>query len=110
VAERIRFYLDEHVAKAVASGLRRRGADVLAAPEAGLLSRSDEAHLGRATQEGRVPFTQDEDFLCLHAAGTTHAGIAFAVQHTPVGEIVRGLQLIHDVLSPQEMVGRVEFL
>ena len=110
MVERIRFYLDEHVAKAVASGLRQRGVDVLSAKEAGLLSQPDEIHLSRAAQEGRVMFTQDEDFLRLHAAGIPHAGIAFAVQHSPVGGIVRGLLLIHSVYSPQEMLGQVEFL
>jgi hypothetical protein len=57
-----------------------------------------------------VVFTQDEDFLRLHATGTPHAGIVFAVQHSPVGGIVRGLLVIHAVFSPQEMVGHVEFL
>lgn len=33
--DRIRFYLDENIAKAAASGLRHRGIDVLTTPEAG---------------------------------------------------------------------------
>jgi hypothetical protein len=110
VTEPIRFYLDEHVAKAVAGGLRRRGVDVLTALEAGLLSEPDEAHLNRAVQEQRVLFTQDEDFLRFHAVGRSHAGIVFAAQHTPVGAIVRGLMLIYSVLSPQEMTDHVEFI
>ena len=78
MAEAIRFYLDEHVAKAVAGGLRRRGIDVLTVHEAGLLSEPDETHLNRAAREGRVIFTQDRDFLKLHGDGASHAGIAFA--------------------------------
>jgi hypothetical protein len=110
VAERIKFYLDEHVARAVAAALRRRGVDLLTAKESGLLGQPDEVHLSRAAQEGRVLFTQDADYLRLHAAGTSHAGIVFAVQHSPVGSIVRGLVLVYEVFLPREMVGQVEFL
>lgn len=107
---RIRFYLDEQVARAVAFGLRRRGVDVVTVREAGLLGAADEAHMARATTEERVIFTQDTDFLRLHAAGTSHAGIAYAPQGTPVGPIIRGLMLIHQLLEPEEMRERVEFL
>jgi predicted nuclease of predicted toxin-antitoxin system len=61
MAEEIRFYTDEHVARAVIRGLRERGADVMTVVEAGLLGASDREHLERATQEGRVVFTQDTD-------------------------------------------------
>jgi predicted nuclease of predicted toxin-antitoxin system len=74
VAERVNFYLDEHVPRAVVSGLRRRGVDVLTLQEAGMLGAEDEAHLALATQQGRVIFTQDADFLRLHATGIEHAG------------------------------------
>lgn len=74
MAERVNFYLDEHVPRAVASGLRRRGVDVLTLQEAGMLEAEDEAHLALATQQGRVIFTQDADFLRLHATGIEHAG------------------------------------
>ncbi|MCP4113138.1 MAG: hypothetical protein GY749_47680 [Desulfobacteraceae bacterium] len=45
---RIKFYLDEHVSKAIAKGLRRRGIDVITVVEAGLLGATDEEHLERA--------------------------------------------------------------
>jgi len=85
---RISFYTDEHVARAVIRGLRQRGVDVLTVPETGLLGAPDEEHLERARTEGRVLFTQDEYFLRLHAAGVAHAGIAYAPQGTPIGQIV----------------------
>lgn len=107
---RVRFYLDEAVARAVASALRRRGVDVLTAGEAGLLGAADEEHMARARSEDRVIFTHDVDFLRLHAKGTRHAGIAFAPQGKRVGAIVRGLVLIHQVLESKDMRGTVEFL
>jgi len=110
VAEPIKFYMDEHVPRAVTEGLRRRGVDVLRAQEAGMLEADDERHLAFALSEGRVIFTQDADFLRLHAAGRPHAGIVYAPQQTPIGAIVRGLMLIHDVLNPDDMTSHVEFV
>ena len=52
----------------------------------------------------------DEDFLALHNTSPEHAGIAYAPQQTSIGEMVRGLLLIHDVLTPEEMRGRVEYI
>lgn len=106
----IKFYVDEHVAKAVVNGLRQRGADVLTVLEAGLRGASDEEHLARAQTDGCVLFTQDDDFLRLHAGGVTHAGIAYAPQGTSVGDIIRGLMLIHQLLEARDMQAHVEYL
>jgi hypothetical protein len=103
------FFMDEHVARAVTLGLRRRGVDVLTVQEAGLTSESDLNHLTFATAQGRVIFTQDDDFLRLHAEGFSHAGIVFAHRRMPVGDVVRGLMLIKNVLVPDEMRNRLSF-
>ena len=110
MGQKIRFYTDEHVARAVVRGLRQRGVDVLTVPEAGMLGASDREHLARAQAEGRILFTQDEDFLRLHASGVAHAGIVYISQHTSVGEIVRALILVFQVLDAEDMQGRVEYL
>ena len=106
----VRYYTDEHVAQAVIRGLRQRGIDVLTVPEAGSMGASDEDHLELASKLGRVVFTQDADFLRLATAGANHAGIAYAAQHTRTGDIVRGLFLIHQVLSAEEMMLAIEYL
>ena len=108
--QRIRFYTDEHIARAVVNGLRLRGVDVLTVPEAEMMGATDTAHLELAAQQQRVIFTQDEDFLRLHAQGATHAGIIYAPQQTPVGDIVRGLMLIYHLLDPAEIRNHIEFL
>jgi hypothetical protein len=59
---KIKFYVDEHVSRAVVRGLRQRGADVLRVPEA--------------------------DFLRHHAAGVPHAGIVYAPPGTSIGVIL----------------------
>jgi predicted nuclease of predicted toxin-antitoxin system len=106
---KIKFYMDEHVSRAVVRGLRRRNIDVLTAPEAGTLGASDEEHLERGRREGRVIFTQDSDFLRL-AAASDHAGIVYTTQESTAGEIIHGLTLIFLVLEMEEMKGRVEYL
>ncbi|MBI3281375.1 MAG: DUF5615 family PIN-like protein [Acidobacteria bacterium] len=107
----IRFHLDEHISAGVAAGLRRRNIDVTTAADAGLIGATDVAHLEFAASSGRVVVTQDDDFLRLHAQGVAHAGIAYCQQQSmSVGEMLRRVVLIHDLLSPEEMAGRVEFL
>lgn len=106
----IRYYTDEHVASAVILGLRQRGIDVLSVPEAGTMGATDEAHLALASEQGRVLFTQDTDFLRLAAAGSLHAGIVYVPQHTAIGDIIRGLLLISQVLDAEDMIGKIEYL
>lgn len=101
--------MDEHVPRSVTEGLRRRGVDVLTVQDVGRPELDDE-QLAFAMSENRCVFTQDADFLCLHAAGQPHRGIVYAPQQTPVGELIRGLMLVHDILEPDEMAGHVEFL
>ena len=81
--------MDEHVPRAVTEGLRRRGVDVLTAQEAGRLEIEDREQLRFAAAEGRVAFSQDTDFLRLHAEGEPHRGIAYAPQQTAIGVMVR---------------------
>ena len=106
----IRFYTDEHIARAIVRGLRQRGVDVLTVSEAGMLGASDKDHLAKAREENRVVFTQDDDFLRLAAAGAEHTGIVYASQDTSITQIVYGLMLIHQVLEPEEMIGHIEYL
>lgn len=106
----VRYYTDEHVASAVIRGLRQRGIDVLSVPEAEMRGATDESHLAFALAQGRVIFTQDTDFLRLAASGAAHAGVVYAQQYTPIGDIIRGLLLIYQVLEAEDMVGRIEYL
>jgi predicted nuclease of predicted toxin-antitoxin system len=107
----IRFHLDENADPAIAEGLRRHGIDVTTTPDAGLVHAPDEDHTAFGLALRRVVFTQDQDFLRIHAAGNPHAGIAFCRQQTrTIGEIIDSLILIWEVLEPDEMENRVEFI
>jgi predicted nuclease of predicted toxin-antitoxin system len=110
MGKKIKFYTDEHVPRAVVSGLRYRAMDVLTTQEAGMLSASDEEHLKVAASQGRVIFTQDDDFLQLHAKGIKHSGIVYASRQVSIGDIIRGLMVIYQVLDASEMENHVEFL
>ena len=106
----IALYMDVHVREAVTLELRRRGVDVLMAKEDNANKFEDAMLLDRAMELGRVLFTQDEDFLKLHASGVEHAGIAYTPQGAAIGDIIRGLMLIQQVLNAEEMRGHIEYL
>jgi len=110
MAERIRFYMDEHVPAAISQGLRRRGVDVLTTQDAGMRSASDDEQLAFALSQGRVVFTQDADFLRLHAAGARHAGIVYAQQGVSIGAVIRKLMLIVEALDLDDMTDHIEFV
>ncbi len=107
----IRFHLDEHIPASIAAGLRRRGIDVSTSADSGLLGANDSRQLSFAAAAGRVLVTYDADFLRLHAEGVEHCGIAYCQQGTlPIGQVLRRLLLIYDLLVPDDMAGRIEFL
>ena len=111
MAESIRFHLDENANNAIADGLRRRGIDVTISVQANLISASDDQQLAFAHAQGRVLFTQDRDFLELHYSGVKHSGIVYAIKGSrTTGEILKGLILILEVLTPVYMVGNLEYL
>lgn len=108
---KIRFYLDENVPIVIAEQLKRKGIEVVTVRDIGRLGDSDENHLQRATEMGYVLCTHDQDFLRMANEGIEHAGIVFGIQDLHgVGDWVRGLELIHAVLSADDMKNHLEFL
>ena len=111
VNERVRFHLDENVDPDIASALRRHGVDVTTTVEAGLRTSDDETQWAYAQREGRVVVTHDDDFLVIANQMAEHWGIAYCrPRHRSIGEIIETLRLIYEILSPEEMRGRVEYL
>jgi predicted nuclease of predicted toxin-antitoxin system len=111
MAEKIKFHLDENVANAVAQGLKRRGIDVTTTSEQSLISVSDKIQLEFAISQNRVIFTQDTDFLRMNQADSNHYGIVYSYQgNKSIGEIIKGLILIWELLEPSDMLGKVEFI
>jgi hypothetical protein len=107
----IKYQLDENIHGAVAPGLRRRGVEVHTAAELALIGTSDDEQLARATADGRVLVTHDDDFLALHASGMQHAGIAFChPKRARIGHLVLSLTRLWRTRTAEEMQGSVEFL
>ena len=107
----MKFYLDEHIPRAVAEGLRRHGIDVLTVQEAGRVGDPDRKLLAFAAMKRRVVVTFDDDFLALDGAGIPHSGIVFShAGRRSVGELIEGLGLIANVIDPEEMRNHVEFI
>lgn len=75
-----------------------------------MLGATDAVQIAHSTALGRVLVTKDADFLHLHAAGIHHAGIVYVPGSLSIGEMIRGLMLLEAVISPEEMIGRVEFI
>jgi hypothetical protein len=109
------YYFDHHVPAAICEGLRRRGIDIITAAEDGHADLPDETILARATALGRLVFTQDGDFLVIASewatVGRQYAGIVYGHQLLiTIGQAIRDLELISQIMDPHEMANRVEFL
>jgi len=108
---RIRFHLDEHVATAIAGGLRARGVDVTTSSDAGLLGASDHEQLAFARSENRVLVTHDADFLSVATEGLDHSGVCYCRQQSrSVRQMIEMLFLLHECFQPDDMRNHFEYL
>ena len=111
----VSLYMDVHVNAAITEQLELRHIDVITAQDDGRDDQEDELLLERATELGRVIFTQDADFLELadawHNHGIEFSGIVYGHQlRVSLGQCVRDLELIAKVYEPGDMTNRVEYL
>lgn len=89
----------------------RLGIDVTTTQDSGLRMSSDEVQFNFAIANGRIMVTHDADFLRLAHEFPDHAGIAYCHKELrSVGEVIRMLRLMYDVLEPVEMRGHIEYL
>lgn len=89
--------MDVHVHRALTDGLRSRGVDVLTSQEDRTTRWEDPDLLDRATALNRVLFTNDQDLLRIVAVrqqlGVPFAGVIYAPQTSPLGPVLRDLEL-----------------
>jgi len=107
--------MDHHVPRAITNGLRLCGVDVLTAHEDGTSEFRDPALLDRASELGRVLFTQDDDLLAeatrRHNQGQPFGGVIYAHQlRISVGGCVRDLELVAKAGEPADVTGKTLFL
>lgn len=108
-------YFDVHIPRAIRDQLLRKGVDVLTAQEDHAETLSDDELLERATQLGRVLFTQDIRFKALaqdwQRQGKPHAGLLYGHQSTTlVGKYVQDLELIAKASDSADWNNVVEHL
>jgi hypothetical protein len=89
--------------------------DVVTAQQDGSDRLTDPDLLDRATTQGRVLVSQDEDLLQeagrRQQAGISFAGVVYAHQlRVTIGQLVADLLLIASVYEPEDMANRVEYL
>src|SRR6187399_566938 len=106
----VRLYLDVHVDKAIHDQLRLRAVDVLRAQDDAAAEFSDDRLLDRATELGRLLFTQDVRFKALAEAwqrlNKPFSGLLFGNQlGVTVGAYVKDLELIAKATEPGEWIG-----
>lgn len=112
---KVRFYLNEHVSRAVTVGLRHRGLDVLTVQEDGRVGDSDQSMLDRAPELGRVLFSQDDDLLVeasrRQASSQPFCGVIYGHQlRLTIGEAIDELELLAGVTTTEELMNQVLFL
>ena len=108
-------YMDVHVHRAITTGLRLRSVDVITAQEDGYDRASDSELLDRATELGRVLFSQDEDLLAeakeRQISGKEFAGVIYGHQlRVTIGQCVVDLELIAKAGDAKDIANRVEYL
>jgi hypothetical protein len=107
--------MDQHVPRAITTGLRLRKVDVITAHEDGASRMDDSELLNRAGELGRVLFTQDDDLLAeatkRQREGIPFRGVIYAHQlHVSIGTCVHDLEIIAEAGEPEDLINRVEFL
>ncbi len=107
--------MDVHVRRAVTNALRERGVDVLTAQADGAGQLPDPALLDRATELGRVLFSQDDDLLAeatlRQRTSRPFAGVIYAHQlYVTIGRCVNDLELIAKAGEPADLANHVQFL
>jgi predicted nuclease of predicted toxin-antitoxin system len=108
-------YMDVHIPLAITDGLRRRNIDVVTSQEDATTERDDELLLARASELGRLLFTQDEDFLRIAAewsrASRPFIGVLYAHQQgASLGRIIEDIELIATCAEPGELANRTTYL
>jgi predicted nuclease of predicted toxin-antitoxin system len=106
--------MDVHIPAAITEGLRRRLIDVVTSQEDGTREKSDQNLLQRATELGRVFFSQDQDLLQIahqwQEETRSFAGLIFSPQNVSIGRLVSDLELIAHCCTKKELSNCVFYL
>jgi len=108
----MKIYADENIEKSIIEGLRRRKVEVISAKELGYAGKPDEFHIKKASELKAVILTHDIDFLKMASnLSVRHRGIIFShSKEVSIGQCIRGVELIANILTDKDMENHIEFL
>jgi predicted nuclease of predicted toxin-antitoxin system len=105
----MRFYLDEHMSRALYAGLEKRGHEVIMAVDVGMEEKDDlSEHLEYATRENAVLITRDFGFAGRAMKRLDHAGvICWTGLQTDVGGMIAWIHELAQKYDYDKFKGRV---
>lgn len=105
----MRFYLDEHMPRAVEKGLIDHGLEVIMAVDVDMIGKDDlTQHLLYATEQHAVVVTRDKPFASRAMYDQTHHGlICWTGAQNDFGGMIRTLIEIAENYTSEEVHGRV---
>jgi predicted nuclease of predicted toxin-antitoxin system len=108
----MKIYADENIETSIIDGLRRRRITEHSAVELGYRGKPDKFHMSKADELDAIVLTHDVDFLIMGSAPyVTHRGIIFShSKNVSIGDCIRGVEVVANVLSDRDMRNHIEFL
>jgi len=107
----IKFHLDENVDPDIADGLRTHGIDVTVTKKVKLRGASDPTQFDYAQRTSRTLITHDTDFLRIASKTSEHCGIVFVKSEGySIGKVVLQCISMYHQFSPEDIIGRVQYL
>lgn len=111
MADRIGFYLDDGIDPTVAKTLRHYGIRVLSPSDSELRDRADLEQLLLACQKQLAIVTPDPALVRLARDQPSHFGLIYCDPCEPTpSKLIRRLILIYEVMSIDELMGKIEVL
>jgi hypothetical protein len=108
----LKLYMDVHIPAAITAGLVRHNIDVLTSQDDGTREVEDTVLLQRATDLGRLLFSQDQDFLRIasqwQSDGRFFSGLVFADQQgASIGQCIEDIELLALCCTEAEVANQV---
>ena len=111
MAQKISFYFDEHMQRAVAEGLRRQNILVIMAVDVKMEGKPDDEHLQYATERNTILVTRDKPFAGRAMSQPHHAGlICWTGEQDNIGGMVRHLSDFAQKYAFEDVKGQVFWL
>ncbi len=108
-------YMDVHIPRVITNGLRLRDVDVVTSQEDETTTLADAKLLDRATELGRILYSQDDDLLAdasyRLSKNIPFSGVIYSHQlKSPIGICIEDLEIIAKTFEPNEVKNIIEYI